>query len=220
MLRKEPLDDAPVLFRFERASRVDDPSSHLASRLASRLSSRLERGCGVFEQAKLFLRQVFEIARLQSPLDLRMPPQGSRSAARRIHQDSVKAFPEGKRQAAVQRNQRYTLLRGENLIQSYAAPILYSEPAYRSHFCSKCGSLVPPKEPSGDFLEIPAGLFDDDPGIQPDRHIFIEFIPSWDRITDDLPQFSIRDLVRQRRNRELPKDFKLRSHHDSENGDE
>lgn len=111
----------------------------------------------------------------------------------------------------------YTLLKGENRIESYAAPILYREPAYRTSFCSQCGSPVPPKEIPGDFFEIPAGLFDEDPGIHPDKHIMIEFVPSWHRITDELPQYSIRDMARERRNEELPADFKLRSHYDSRN---
>ena len=92
MLRQEPLDDGLVFFRFERAGRVDHPSS------------RMERGRGIVEQAKLLLRQIFQVSLLQLPLDFRMPPQGPCSAARRIHQDAVKGFLERKGRAAVECN--------------------------------------------------------------------------------------------------------------------
>ena len=101
---------------------------------------------------------------------------------------------------------------GSALIKSYAAPILYSEPPYQSHFCSECGSPTPPANTRERMTEIPAGLLDDDPCIKPDKHIFIEFLPNWDTITDDIPQFDIRDLIRERRDEELPADFELKTH--------
>ena len=39
----------------------------------------------------------------------------------------------------------YRLLTGHELVKSYAAPILHSPPAYRSFFCSNCGSPAPQK---------------------------------------------------------------------------
>lgn len=108
----------------------------------------------------------------------------------------------------------YRLMSGGDLIATHAAPILYEPPAYRSAFCSRCGSPVPLASDEAEFLEIPAGLFDDDPQIKPDKHIFVEFVPAWDEITDSLPQYTIRDLVKERRGVELPDDFKLRSHYD------
>ena len=103
---------------------------------------------------------------------------------------------------------------GHELVKTYAAPILYQPPAYRSMFCSNCGSPVPPVDPADDWLEIPAGLFDDDPLIRPDKHIFVEFVPPWDEIADSLPQYTIRDLIRERSGRELPEDFEVRTHYD------
>ncbi len=61
-----------------------------------------------------------------------------------------------------------------------------------------CGSPVPTPEPEGDWLEIPAGLFDDDIGMVPDKHIYVEFTPDWDRITDGLPEFDKKQLYRFR----------------------
>lgn len=106
----------------------------------------------------------------------------------------------------------YTLHSGADLIESYAAPILYSAPAYRAYFCRRCGSPVPPAEPEGASLEIPAGLFDGEPGFVPDKHIFVDFMPAWDVISDDLPQFTLRELVRERHGIELPTDFEAKTH--------
>jgi hypothetical protein len=106
----------------------------------------------------------------------------------------------------------YRLLTGRELIRTYAAPILYEPPAYQSTFCSRCGSPVPVADPEGDFMEIAAGLFDDDPGIRADKHIFVELRPDWDETRDGLPEVSIRDLYKQRTGRDLPADFELRTH--------
>jgi|TARA_B100001964_G_scaffold184872_1_gene204986 hypothetical protein len=108
----------------------------------------------------------------------------------------------------------YRMTSGKKSVSTFAAPILYAAPAYHSSFCSKCGSPVPPANPDSDKLEIPAGLLDEDPGVAPDKHIFTEFIPPWDRIADTLPQFNIRELFREREGIELPDDFELRSHYD------
>lgn len=112
----------------------------------------------------------------------------------------------------------YRLLAGRDLVRSYEAPILYRPPAYRSTFCATCGSPVPPAEPEGDWLEIPAGLLDDDPGLRPDKHILVEFLPAWDEIRDGLPQYTVRELVRERTGTELPADFRIRRHGDPEPG--
>src|SRR5512145_653295 len=52
------------------------------------------------------------------------------------------------------RTQDHRLLTGRELIKSYAAPILYSPPAYHSYFCSNCGSQVPPSSPEEESFEI------------------------------------------------------------------
>lgn len=40
-----------------------------------------------------------------------------------------------------------------------------------------------------DCVMIPAGAIDQDPGISPQAHIHVASKASWDKITDDLPQF-------------------------------
>jgi len=99
----------------------------------------------------------------------------------------------------------FRLLEGHELIATYEAPILREPPAYRVSFCSRCGSPVPNPEPrpqrtrsrSG-LLEVPAGLLDEDPGMQPDKHIFIELNPPWFEITDDLPRYDLAGLMQLR----------------------
>jgi hypothetical protein len=108
----------------------------------------------------------------------------------------------------------YRLLSGREIVTTYAAPILYGPPAYRSSFCSNCGSPVPPVAPEGDRLEIPAGLFDDDPLIKPDKHIMVEFAAPWDEISDSLPRYEAREIFRHRHGRDLPHNFQLRTHYD------
>ena len=96
----------------------------------------------------------------------------------------------------------FRFLAGHELVDGYAAPILHRPPAYHATFCRRCGCPVPEPDPSGDFMEIAAGLFDDDLGIKPDKHIFVEHVPDWDSITDDLPRFNLPEIYRHRFGRE------------------
>jgi hypothetical protein len=109
----------------------------------------------------------------------------------------------------------YRMTQGEEHISIYEAPILYGPPAYHSTFCSGCGSPVPDPHPAENKLEIPAGLLDEDPGLKPDKHIFIELIPAWDKVSDHLPQYDLKRLSRERQGIELPEDFKIRTHDDN-----
>lgn len=106
----------------------------------------------------------------------------------------------------------YRSISGAGSIGTYRAPILYRSPAYTSYFCRTCGSPVPPAEPEGDWLEVPAGVLDADPGLKPDKHIFIEFVPEWDCISDDLLQLTVPELHRHRYGKDLPEDFQIRRH--------
>ncbi len=82
----------------------------------------------------------------------------------------------------------FQMVQGADLIVTYDAPLRDRSPPYRVCFCSRCGSPLP--DPSGDspWIEVPAGLLDESPGVLPDKHIFIEKKALWDRITDGLPQ--------------------------------
>ena len=97
------------------------------------------------------------------------------------------------------RAESFRLLSGAELIRSYEAPILERPPAYRTSFCSRCGSPVPDPPPGAHWFEIPAGLLDDDPGVRPDRHIFVERKSAWLEITDEIPQLTKQQLVELRK---------------------
>jgi hypothetical protein len=89
----------------------------------------------------------------------------------------------------------YRLLAGAELIQSFDAPILRASPAYRSSFCRRCGSPVPSPDPSADWFEIPAGSLEGEPGLRPDKHIFVEHRAPWFESTDALPNLTARELA-------------------------
>jgi hypothetical protein len=63
---------------------------------------------------------------------------------------------------------------------------------------------VPNPAGSSGVLEIPAGLLDDDPGMKPDKHIFIEVKSPWFEITDDLPQYDLPGLIALRAKSNMP----------------
>lgn len=106
----------------------------------------------------------------------------------------------------------YRLLTGRELIRSYTAPLLYRPPPYRASFCSVCGSPVPDPTPEEESLEIPAGALDDDPGIRPDKHIFVELMPAWDQLRDGLPAYTRAELYKLRTGNDLPAEFTMRLH--------
>jgi len=49
------------------------------------------------------------------------------------------------------------------------------------------------------WFEVPAGLLENDPGLRPDKHIFIELKAPWFEVTDALPQFDKQRLLNLRR---------------------
>lgn len=83
----------------------------------------------------------------------------------------------------------FRLLQGYELIVTYEAPLLDSPPPYRTAFCRRCGSPVPNPPPGSRWFELPAGLLDDDPGVRPDKHIFIELKAPWFEVSDALPRY-------------------------------
>ena len=89
----------------------------------------------------------------------------------------------------------FHLVAGGDLIASYEAPIIREPPAYRTFFCRRCGSPAPDPDPSSEWLEVPGGLLDDDPGLRPDKHIFVEHRAPWYEIADRLPQYDRPSLV-------------------------
>lgn len=118
----------------------------------------------------------FQIARAAGPFEL--------CHCTRCRKASGSAFAAG---LGVLRED-FQLTQGRELIRIYEAPIREAPPAYRTSFCSRCGSPVPDPTATSRWFEIPAGLLDDDPRLSPDKHICVEVKSPWFVITDDLPQ--------------------------------
>jgi hypothetical protein len=95
----------------------------------------------------------------------------------------------------------FRFVAGQGLVVSYDAPILDAPPAYRSTFCKRCGSPVPDPTSTEPWFEIAAGLLDDDPQLQPDRHIMVDRKAPWFAIADDLPRLDKAALIAHRRAR-------------------
>jgi len=87
-------------------------------------------------------------------------------------------------QARVLREQ-FRLISGDDLIRVYGE----GEGAVKA-FCSVCGSsLFGGKWPGGSQVSIRMGAFDDDPGIRPQFHTFVDSRAPWDEIGDELPRY-------------------------------
>jgi len=77
---------------------------------------------------------------------------------------------------------------GESLVRTYEAPIREQPPGYRRTFCTICGGPVPTVV--GNMIKIVGGTLENDPGLRPQRHIFVDFKAPWFDIVDALPRFS------------------------------
>jgi hypothetical protein len=73
-------------------------------------------------------------------------------------------------------------VQGEELIKYFE-----SSPGFFRGFCSMCGSPIANKR-GPDEIGIALGTLDDDPGLRPERHIYVASKAPWFEITDDLPQ--------------------------------
>jgi hypothetical protein len=74
-------------------------------------------------------------------------------------------------------------LQGESLVKYYQ-----SSPGTFRGFCTACGSPVLSKFDGRPEYGIPLGFLDGDPGVRPERHVFVGSKAPWFEITDDLPQ--------------------------------
>jgi hypothetical protein len=79
----------------------------------------------------------------------------------------------------------FRLLCGEDLLTFFNS----STGNYRG-FCRICGSPMLTKFDDPSILSLPLGALDDDPGIRPQKHVFVASRAPWFAITDDLPQYA------------------------------
>ena len=59
-------------------------------------------------------------------------------------------------------------------------------PTYSKQFCSTCGSIAPALIASMGVYWVPAGLFDDDPGVPLGRHIYVDSKAEWEVLDEQL----------------------------------
>jgi hypothetical protein len=78
---------------------------------------------------------------------------------------------------------KFRLVSGEDLAQRFE-----SSPGSFRTFCRVCGSIAPGRAPYLTTVSIPAGLLDDDPGVRPKLHVFVDSKAPWWEIADGLPQ--------------------------------
>jgi hypothetical protein len=77
-------------------------------------------------------------------------------------------------------------LAGEGLLSKYE-----SSPGEVRTFCRECGStLVTFFRDRPDEIGLPLGTLDDDPGVRPSAHVWVDSKAAWWNITDALPQYS------------------------------
>lgn len=80
---------------------------------------------------------------------------------------------------------RYT--QGTDLLTAFKPPDAVT---FTHVFCRTCGSSMPRLDENRSIAIVPMGSFDGDPGVRPERHIFVASRAAWDEITDALPQFA------------------------------
>jgi hypothetical protein len=75
-------------------------------------------------------------------------------------------------------------VQGEECVTFYE-----SSPGNHRGFCRVCGSPIVSKfDAYPDYLGLPFGALDDDPGVRPKKHMHVASKAPWFTITDDLPQ--------------------------------
>jgi hypothetical protein len=76
-------------------------------------------------------------------------------------------------------------LRGESELSTWKVP---EAQRFRQTFCSHCGSPMPVALAQFGRAVIPAGSFEDDPGVREAFHIFVDSKAPWEVIEGPLPQ--------------------------------
>jgi Uncharacterized conserved protein len=78
-------------------------------------------------------------------------------------------------------------LHGVDLIRRYQVPEARS---FSKCFCIQCGSALPYVSRNGAHLIVPAGVLDEDPGLEPDRQIFWDSRACWYEAGLAAPRFA------------------------------
>ncbi|MEJ2087891.1 MAG: GFA family protein [Gammaproteobacteria bacterium] len=94
----------------------------------------------------------------------------------------------------------FRFVSGEEAIQTCTLPVRDRPPPYSVAFCRHCGSPVP-RPPESGWFEIAAGLLDDDPGMVPDKHIYVECKAPWWEPDEGIPGYTAEEIAEYRRAR-------------------
>ncbi len=79
----------------------------------------------------------------------------------------------------------FRVLKGEDALNPYE-----SSPGTHRHFCKHCGCHLFAKTAHNPAIAlVQAGTLDEDPGLQPQCHIWVKDKAPWYTIADSLPQF-------------------------------
>lgn len=82
-------------------------------------------------------------------------------------------------------SKKFKWLCGEELLSRF-----HSSDNIVKTFCSRCGSnLISIIEDNPDFIGLPIGGLEQDPGARPVAHIFVKSKAPWYDILDELPQY-------------------------------
>jgi len=83
----------------------------------------------------------------------------------------------------------FRITEGEDLIRTYAP-----KDGWHKRFCSECGSQLYTSDPEHpERLAIRMGALDQDPGIRPGVHQYVDYAAAWEPLPDDgLPRFGER----------------------------
>jgi len=76
-------------------------------------------------------------------------------------------------------------LRGEELVVRYDLPTARS---FATSFCQRCGSPLPHLTRSGREAIVPAGTFDDDVRVKPQRHLHWASRADWFADGNEIPK--------------------------------
>jgi hypothetical protein len=81
----------------------------------------------------------------------------------------------------------FSIVRGDDVVRAYAP----GDGGWLKGFCSECGSHLFAAHPENrDLVSVRLGALDQDPGVRPGAHQFVDFAASWLPIPDDgLPRF-------------------------------
>jgi hypothetical protein len=82
--------------------------------------------------------------------------------------------------------ERFRWTSGNGSVRRYDLP---SARSFSTTFCMECGAPLPHHTRSGLEIVVPAGSLEQEPGVEPQAHIFFSSRPPWSCLNRELPGF-------------------------------